>query len=28
LLLSGVGIVAGMLVDRAHKGQEVIYVTP
>jgi hypothetical protein len=28
LLLSGVGILAGMLVDRAHKGQEVIYVTP
>jgi hypothetical protein len=28
LLLSGVGIVVGMLVDRAHKGQDLIYVTP
>jgi hypothetical protein len=27
-LLSGVGMVAGMLVDRAHKGQDLIYVTP
>jgi hypothetical protein len=28
LLLSGVGIVVGMLVDRAHKGQDLIYVAP
>jgi hypothetical protein len=28
LLLSGVGIVVGMLVDRAHKGQDPIYVAP
>jgi hypothetical protein len=28
LLLSGVGIVVGILVDRAHNGQDVIYVTP
>jgi hypothetical protein len=28
LLLSGAGIVVGMLVDRAHKGHELIYVTP
>jgi hypothetical protein len=27
-LLAGVGIVVGVLVDRAHKGQEVIYMTP
>ena len=28
LLLSGVGIVVGLLVDRAHKGQDPIYVAP